>query len=170
MPSSNYCILQEKNSHVTQPVKIDVHLALLCFPKLSSFADMRWVFQRRAAGQHHPKRLPLSVLADVEQLTTIIQARRPGRAVVETMLDIFFWNQRMICYEFKLVIFYFFILRHTSFSEKPLRPGLKLHSYKAGLLSFCLAFQFYTRLFSSQIQRDKRVLRSEEGGSAGRRH
>lgn len=33
----------------------------------------------------------------------------------------------------------------------------------------CLAFQFYTHLFSSKIQRDKRVLRSEEGGSAGRR-
>lgn len=133
-------------------MEIDVDLALLCFPKLSAFADMRWVFQRRAAGQHPPKRLPLSVLADVEQLTTIVQARRPGRAVVETMLDIFFWNKRMICYEFNLVFFCFFLNFETHlFFRETASPRLKLHSYKASLLSFSVWLFSFT-LVCTQVR------------------
>lgn len=50
---------------------------------------VRWVFLETPAGQHHNKSLPLSVVADREQLTAIIEAHSPGRAVCLMMLDTF---------------------------------------------------------------------------------
>lgn len=129
-------------------MEIDVHLAFLCFPKLSSFADMRWVFQRRAAGQHHPKRLPpLSAgrrrAADNHRSSPSSRQsccwNNVGHFFLEQEDDLL-WIQS--CFFFKERI-----QTHLFFGETA-SPRQKSHSYKAGLLRFSVWLFSFTLVCS----------------------
>lgn len=86
---------QGKLLHITQ---MDASGQLVFPLSCDNVGPVRWMFVQRAAGHHHSNCLPLSVLADTEQLTAFITAYSPGRAVAVRlmMLDTSAFPQKQV--------------------------------------------------------------------------